>query len=446
MNPFTHIGRLIRHSATGPVRLPAPLSWRMLTRDPAAAVQRAILMEYLKTGSTASRLLTLGIALLFWPFRTFTQAMRLTRQVGEEVSHIRSRPAQFFQQLWLAWFHGISPTMYYEMGVAVQTEKHPVMSWLQDGHASLLSRVFRSEKSLPELNDKLLFAKLMSANGVAVPPTLAVFDDGRLVGSSDQVFLTTVAEQPGLFVKPVRSSGGRDTILIDRRSAKCAWYSLSPRSSPALLEIFDDGDSAEIDLGALPQRLARFSRFQRILVQPYLKNHAVITQIAPSRALAAIRLLSGFNSGGTSLLRAIIFLPTGNAIISQYAYTAPVRLDSGFLGKIFFQSGSQKDLECFPGSNIRLEEFRVPHWRRVRRLIEKAHGVLADYPFVAWDVAVTDSGPVLLEANGNFATACLQKSESTPLIDDQFLSIFRHWAQKGVIQGRRLAETGIENP
>lgn len=140
MSLLSLIATQIRASATGRCRLPAPLSWRLLTRDRASAVQRAILLEYLRTGSTAARLLGLAIALLFWPFRSFAQVWKQTRAVGGQVTGIRSRPAQFAPQLRLAWFHGISPDLYYQMGVARAKARVNPMEWLQNGHGGLLSR------------------------------------------------------------------------------------------------------------------------------------------------------------------------------------------------------------------------------------------------------------------------------------------------------------------
>ena len=42
----------------------------MLGRTRAAAVQRSILREYLKSGRTPARLFDLGVALMFWPWKS----------------------------------------------------------------------------------------------------------------------------------------------------------------------------------------------------------------------------------------------------------------------------------------------------------------------------------------------------------------------------------------
>ena len=41
------------------------------------------------------------------------------------------------------------------------------------------------------------------------------------------------------------------------------------------------------------------------------------------------------------------------------------------------------------------------------------------------------SGPVILEANGNFACSSLQKPGPEPLIDEKFLAVFEYWRERG---------------
>ena len=430
MNPFTHIGRLIRHSATGPVRLPAPLSWRMLTRDPAAAVQRAILMEYLKTGSTTSRLLDLGIALMFWPFRTFAQAMRLTRQVGGQVTHIRSRPAQFFQQIWLALFHGISPYMSYQAGIISSAAPVRPMQWLQNGHAGLLSRIFKDDKSLPEINDKVLFAEIIAAAGVSTPSTLAVFEAGRLVsGLGEADFIREVAKHDGLFVKPVQSSGGKGAIMLLRQENREWRLMASALGSPAFQRITQTLLHQEYGSPALWNVLGTLSNTGRLVVQPRLRNHPGLPALG-GPALMAVRVLSGLGENGVVLLRAVLRLPFSSSVASQHGVDALVDLDTGRLGQVFIDSLDQRFHRAMPPTGPVIEGAILPFWRESLDMVKKAHSALPSYPFLGWDVAITPSGPVALEANGNYGLAGLQKPGPAPLIDEQFLSVFDYWSTK----------------
>ena len=432
MNPFTHIGHLIRHSATGPVRLPAPLSWRMLTRDPAAAVQRAILMEYLKTGSTASRLLTLGIALMFWPFRTFAQAVRLTRKVGGQVTHIRSRPAQFVQQLWLAWFHGISPYMYYHLGMASSSEVNRPMEWLQNGHAGLLSRVFREDKTLPEINDKLLFARIMHEHRVPIPPILAAFEAGQLcAGYNRAQVLHGMTRHKALFVKPVRSSGGKASMAI-QRMPDGRWTSDFGDGSGASIQAplsqegrVDNVRTSEALLIMLGNSLGNGS----FIVQPRLENHPDLPSLGGA-GLASIRILTGLRKTEVTILRAVLSLPLAESITSQRGFKAAIDAQTGRLGQVFLSKGIDQQFSSSLGpKGPAVEGRQLPFWPAILDQVRRAHLALLGYMVLGWDVAVTPDGPVFLEANGNFDTVGLQKPGPRPLIDSAFLAVFSSWSK-----------------
>ena len=403
----------------------------MLTRDPAAAVQRAILLEYLKTGSTASRVLTFGIALLFWPFRTFTQAVRLTRQVGGQVAHIRSKPAQFFQQIWLAWFHGISPYMYYHLGMASSSSALRPMEWLQSGHAGLLSRVFRDEKTLPEINDKVLFAKIMQEHGVPIPPILAAFESGQLCPSYSRArILLDLESHQAFFLKPVRSSGGKASIMV-QRLPDGRWLSDSGNGSPIVMRAAVEHSTEENNAttsDALLTLLGNSLGAGSLMLQPRLRNHPDLPSMG-GNGLASIRILTGLRKKEVSILRAVISLPFAESITSQRGLRAAIDVHSGRFGKVFFSKGIDQHFSPTLGpEGLTVEGRLVPFWPVTLDHVRSAHLALSGYMVLGWDVAVTPDGPLILEANGNFGTVGPQKPGARPLIDDEFLEVFATWA------------------
>jgi len=411
----------------------------MLSRDRASAVQRAILLEYLKSGNTLARLFDLGVALIFWPWKSLAQAWRLTRQVGTQVAEVRSRSVQFLQQIYLAWFHGISPAMYYIMGVVASRSRIQPMEWLQDGHAGLLSRVFRNEKTLPEINDKLLFARTMEQNGVPTPPLLAVFDEGQpIAGVTGQEFVREAERYEALFVKPVWSSGGKDSILAERAPSGGWRCKNSSRSALGFHRATDQPVRRECSSTELLDALLELSRLRSLMVQARLLNHSKLEQFGCS-GLLSLRVLSGFRSGTVSPIGAVLSIPYLGSINSQDGYKAAVNLIDGRLGRIFQISTDQRFSPTLPGTNVPVEGVILPCWVEVLNLVESAHKALPDYAFLGWDVAICPDGPLMLEANGNFGASGLQKTGPSPLIDEKFLAIFDYWQGRGRA-GRSTAE------
>ena len=87
---------------------------------------------------------------------------------------VRSRSGQFLQQIYLAWFHGISPSMYYVMGLAATPEIQP-MAWLQAGHAGFCRGSFGMKSSCRRSTTKSCSDLLRTSNGLALPTPLSAY-------------------------------------------------------------------------------------------------------------------------------------------------------------------------------------------------------------------------------------------------------------------------------
>ena len=144
----------------------------------------------------------------------------------------------------------------------------------------------------------------------------------------------------------------------------------------------------------------------------------------------SLRVLSGIGAQGVIVLRAVLYLPFPGSISSQQGLKCSVDIHSGQLGKVFSSSVDQRFLSVVPATQTRVEGMILPFWPQVLALVTTAHEALDEYAYLGWDLAITSNGPVVLEANGNFATDSLQKPGARPLIDDDFLAVFNHWARR----------------
>lgn len=55
--------------------------------------------------------------------------------------------------------------------------------------------------------------------------------------------------------------------------------------------------------------------------------------------------------------------------------------------------------ETHPDTGTPIVGFQVPMFPQVREMVKKAALVVEDIGYVAWDVAVTEKGPVFIEGN-----------------------------------------------
>ncbi|MEE4330996.1 MAG: sugar-transfer associated ATP-grasp domain-containing protein [Wenzhouxiangella sp.] len=389
----------------------------MLVADGPTRIQRAILKEYLTTGNTFARLFDLAVALVFWPWRSTLSAWRLTRSVGRQITDVRSLSVQFFQQVGLAWFHGMSPTMYYQMGIARSQSRHRPTSWVQDGHAGLLSRVFRADKTLIEVNDKAMFARMMLDAKIPHPETVVLAH--RVDHAGAEIF-EMLAKHRELFLKRVIGHGGRGSRVLVKQ-ARDLWTVHEQIPSP-------DNSKAVLDETQLIEQLRTSARAGCWLIQPKLVNHPLLVELF-GPGLVSVRVVSARSTERFVILGVLISFPAPHQLVSQRGLKVGIDRISGTMGRVFSYSADQREFSRNPYTNKRVEGVQLPFWAEMVDLVERAHANLPTYPFLGWDVAICPEGPTVLEANGNFGVAGLQRPWGRPLIDDDFVAVFNDWKQ-----------------
>ena len=63
-----------------------------------------------------------------------------------------------------------------------------------------------------------------------------------------------------------------------------------------------------------------------------------------------------------------------------------------------------------PDTGIIFEDVQIPHYDQVREIVAKA-STLFNLPLLGWDVAITQTGPVIIEANHDFHLLLSDRTE-----------------------------------
>lgn len=140
-----------------------------------------------------------------------------------------------------------------------------------------------------------------------------------------------------------------------------------------------------------------------ILQKKYLshKNLAVIN----SSALNSTRIFTILNEGEPEFLCVYQGFATGNATSDSWQHGSVyvgIDLEHGTLKKFGMTSVSDKRnglLEEHPDSGIRFKDYKIPFLQEAVELCTRAHRLLYFNFIIGWDVAITDSGPLIIEAN-----------------------------------------------
>ena len=90
----------------------------------------------------------------------------------------------------------------------------------------------------------------------------------------------------------------------------------------------------------------------------------------------------------------------GNSVIdnaSAGGVFGVINIDTGRIYAACDRWGNSFDVH--PDSGKHLIDLEVPRWNEVKELVKKAAQVLPEVRYVGWDVAVTNTGCVLIEGN-----------------------------------------------
>lgn len=248
-------------------------------------------------------------------------------------------------------------------------------NFISDVVPTPISRFYLGMKTNPfdkkyKLVDKVLFYKILNENNVPIPQTyFYTKDDNYFDLEGNLVNDLSFYEDKEMFIKASGGSGGQDADII----------------------IFN------------PKK-----RYKNGLIfQEMVKSHDAIKKIAPVKAVQTLRVNTYLTKDGEIEYDSqFIKLPPKHAI-SDNSFTGSIMVamdpDTGKLKK----HGITKDGDKLEGkyithhynSNIEFENYQIPYWNEVKSVIKKLYSFYPDLRSIGWDIAITNSGPVILEGN-----------------------------------------------
>ncbi|MFP5405989.1 MAG: sugar-transfer associated ATP-grasp domain-containing protein [Gammaproteobacteria bacterium] len=222
--------------------------------------------------------------------------------------------------------------------------------------------------------------------------------------TSPERWLSVIASAPDeLFVKPLDGTHGEGAFTVLRTGERFSWEG---RMGTAI-ELF----------AHLEDRLRR-EKESAWLIQPRLRSHASLASITSPSALATVRVITHLKNGVPRLLIADLKIPGGNSTVDNFALgatgnlLAAIDLDSGRLGTAW--GSTRRDwpvidrFHVHPDTGEAIKGFVLPFWDELVALALRAQQSLPLIPTVGWDIAATDRGLIVVEANTSYDLSILQ--------------------------------------
>jgi len=251
------------------------------------------------------------------------------------------------------------------------------------------------------IDDKAFLYHFCMASNIRVPRLYGVFhpllvwrETGERLGKGDNWVCFFENEFPDSFViKPALGLQGRSVYILDRNR-----------------DGFRDHSGRRYSAADLVNLLATHPDFDRWIIQEKVENHPDIVELTGTSALQTVRIVTGVNHHGqvSILLAAQKLVGTGEKGHDHFSlgmegnHLAELSIADGKIVRALtgVQHGFElQDLKIHPKTGRALVGFQVPLWRDACEMVIDAARKFYPVKTIAWDVALTPDGPLVIEGN-----------------------------------------------
>ncbi len=282
------------------------------------------------------------------------------------------------------------------------------------------------------LMDKVACGSLLKGLGLPTSETVAIYSRSMsapalacLRSSEDIARFLRDNGHRGLFGKPLGSCQSLGTIAIDRVENDMI---LAGDGSKIPVQAFADFVPDEFPDG--------------YIIQSRVTPHADIARICGDR-VATVRMVTTCIEGDVEVIGTAIKIPAGASMADNYWRSGNIIADvdpaSGVVGRAVSGLGlDQVEMPVHPDTNAPITGTTLPLWDDAVELARSGHRVLNSIPLIGWDIAVSDAGPVIIEANELPDLRLLQYASGKGFFDDRFKAFLKTYAE--VAGARKAAE------
>jgi hypothetical protein len=280
------------------------------------------------------------------------------------------------------------------------------------------------------LDDKLQFATACARLGLPHAETIACFQAGGLHEIAPNFGGAQELPAADLFVKSTNLQCGRgiERWLYDPDSQRYLHEHLSSTASELVERVrMRSEHGIDVPLGRrirskLPmlgnKEDAEEQEPRPFLIQPALKNHPAMKRFT-NGALCTVRVATARALGGQpEVISAVLRMPTGTSAVDNFAaggLASPIDLESGVVGLGVYKDPRKPDVSVHPDSGEQITGEIIPFWQDIVALCRRAHEAFPKSPTVGWDVAITDHGLKLIEANTSWGVMIMQMAHGKAL-------------------------------
>ncbi len=144
----------------------------------------------------------------------------------------------------------------------------------------------------------------------------------------------------------------------------------------------------------------RLKRNGQLLVEETIIQHDTMNKLSPS-SINTIRMVTLLHNDEVHFMYAIVRMSNGtncvDNICSGGMYVSVC--DDGVIRKPAFCDATGMYYEEHPFTHTRFDGFEIPYFNEAVTLCKNAARVIPQVGYIGWDIAITPTGPVIVEGN-----------------------------------------------
>jgi hypothetical protein len=330
-----------------------------------------------------------AVALVTLPVHAPARAVGFARRMGSTArTHAGLGTVRQVLDIWLLALRfpltfGSNPRLYYTQEAYRPERRADAALVLSDMHHAALCRSIAGREV--RAMSKSRFEQRCAELDVPYAASIArITRGGEVIWTGDRRSLP----EADLFSKPVHGTRGVG-------AARWVWEGAGTYRSEA---------GEVLGAEAVLRSLKAASQGGEMIVQRRLRNHPALEAVVGS-TLATVRMLTVLDGPGElEFVLAVYRSAAGNGAVDNFTQggiACAVDIATGELGTAVSVGPSGMQVhETHPVTGARLAGIQLPGWTETLSLIEHVHtSGFERNPVVGWDVALTPSGPVLIEGN-----------------------------------------------
>ena len=274
------------------------------------------------------------------------------------------------------------------------------------------------------VEDKFIFNKYLTASGIRSTSALGVYWPGQGVNdlTGEWVKLSDFINdlEHSFVVKPVSGAAqGQGVYIIDvNKTAGIKSYHVCGIS---------------YTLSELIKFLESNFPNTKLLIESKIKQHTEIAKLYPNSVntvrIDTLLTLKGDVVFGNAFLR----LGRNGRTVDNWS-----GIDCGIAVKIDMKVGALEEFgetytsEVFthhPNTSVSFKGYSIPYWDEIIELVHKLAKLFPEIRSIGWDVAITNTGPVIIEANSDYSLQLSQSCNSPYYKNREFISTLSEYVE-----------------